>query len=434
MAFKYMAGRYLNLLTRAGSYGASPTATPESSGTADASYPLANLYNGVPALPYRISSTTAGMYVRWANNLVVNGDMEQSSLTGWTASSATLTSETGAGLYHKGTRSMKVVTSSAGGGAYQDIAVQAGEYLQVWAALRSDGTNLARVTVRCLDTNQDLNSSGVWSAVGTFAMTRSTATMAAITPIAFQVPSYATIGKATATIRVLVTGAANAQTFYADEVLIVPALDFVGVFGHGFDPSTGVALVTFGANYWHSPASVVSFGSATNGACAKQIAIVTNGSRVYDPFPGVFFYPGGAYGTYSSRVAPWIGELVVGQTRTFPRSPSSFNVTPAYTGQMRAKTRGGSASVFNANAWSRRDVKMSVMHTAYADADATVAEFLGMTEGGRYPVVLLPESLDTTAAIYGRVTDALTFDYEMPKGRFSTTEITVEEEALPRLT
>lgn len=434
MAFRYLAGPLMNLVGRGAVYGASKSGPLLlGPGTADASYPLTNLYNGVPALPFRLSATTTGTYVAFANNLVYNGDFEQTGLTGWTATSATLTSETAAGYFLKGVASMKVVASGAGGGAISDtVLAQAGEYLQIWAAARGNGTNNVQITVRCLDTNQDLNSSGVWSTIGTFVMTRSTATMAAITPVTFQVPSFSTLGRATARLQVRVTGSA-ASTFYVDEVLLVPGVDFVGVFGHGFERSTGVTLATSGANYWHSPSFSVSFGATSNAACASQTAVVTNTSRVYDPFPAVFFYPGGVYGTYSTVAAPWIGELVVGQMATVTRNPESLVIAPSYRGQQRGATRGGTLWVHNANAYPVREARLSlVTRGGTTDAASMETEFLRMTEGGRYPTVLLPVDLDSTTAIYGRVTESMSFAHKMPVG-YSTTEAVVTEEPLPRM-
>lgn len=433
MSFNHLSGPLLNLVGRGAVYGASKSGPVILGlGSADAAYPLANVYNGVPALPFRLSAVSTGTYVAFSNNLIYNGDFEQTGLTGWTATSATLTSETGAGYFHKGAASMKVVASGANGGAVADtVLAQAGEYFQVWAALRGDGTNNARVTVRCLDTNQDLSSAGAWSPVGTFAMTRSTATMAALTPVTFQVPSFATLGRSTARLQVRVTAAA-ASTFYVDEVLLVPAIDFVGIFGHGFDASSGVSLATSGASYWHSPSFSIAFGAAANVLCARQTPALVHSSRVYDPFPGVFFYPGGAYGTYATIAAPWIGELVVGQTRTLPRSPQSIVLAPQFRGQQRGATSGGSTAVYNANAFAAREVRLALQTGSLDELRGFESEILGMSDGGRYPTVLLPQGLDAGTAIYGRVEPGLSFAVTDLLG-YSTTEVVVTEEPLPRL-
>lgn len=433
MAFKYLAGSLMNLVGTGEQYGATPSGPVMLGvGSADASYPLANAYNGVPALPFRLSAVTTGTYVTFVNNRTVNGDMEQGT-TGWDTVSATHTSETGGGNYHKGAASAKLVTTSAGGYIYQDVTVQAGEYLQIWAAAKSDGTNDASVIVRCRDIQKDLSSGGAWTTIGTECMTKTGATMTAFDPVTFQAPTFAEVGRSTVTLRVILRGEASAQTLYFDEVFLVPGIDFAGVFGHGLAPSTGMSLAGSGASYWHSPSYSVSFGSSTNAALARQVAVITNSSRVYDPYPGVFLYPGAAYATYSSLVAPWIGELVVGQTRDFARAPQSVTISPAYRGQTRSSTRGGTSWIYNANAHPVREARLSIQNTSYAQSETEDTEFLRMSEGGRYPLILLPQSLDTDLALYGRVSDTMSFSYDAPGGRFSTTEVTLTEEPLPRL-
>lgn len=433
MSFKFLGGQFMNALATATAYGAAPTATPEASASADASYPLANLYNGVTALPWRLAAQTTGCYIRWANNLVPNGDMENAALfnsaDGWQATSGATIAQTGT-YYAKGTQGMSVAATGTGFGAYRDVTVQAGAYYQVWASLRGNGTQSAWLHVRCLDTMQDLNSSGVWTTFGTPFAARATASFAAYTGT-FQAPTFATLGKPTATLRVYCVASA-AGTVYFDEVFIIPAIDFVGVFGHGFDSTTGLTLNTNGANYWHSPSSSVNFGTAGNAACAKPVAIVTNGARVYDPFPEVRFHPGGAFGTYTSRVAPWVGELVVGQTRTFQRSPQSFVLTPQFRGQQRQATSGGTPGVYNANAHAIREARMGLQTGTLVELQGMEQDFLGLSEGGRWPMVLLPQGLDASMGLLGRVTDTMAFDVTDLLG-YSTTEVVLTEEPLPRL-
>jgi hypothetical protein len=427
--FKILAGPSLNLLGRGAGYGLSATG-PECSAAMDASYPLANLYDGRPATPGRLAAASTGFYVRFPNNLVSNGDFEQSFLPGWTASSATLTSETGAGYFHKGAKSMKVVTSSAGGGAYQDITVRAGEYLQLWAAIRSDGSNAARVTVRLLDTYQDLNSSGAWAAYGTFAMTRTTATMAAITPVTFQVPSFNTLGKATATVRILLTGAANAQTCYFDEVLVVPGINFAGVFGHGsIGSGAGLTLATSGASYWHSASASDDFGAANNAAFARQAAHILKTTMLYEPFPYVRVHPGAAYGTYTSLAAPWIGELVVGQVADLARNPDYPVAIEYREPNVRMATAAGSQWVLPRGAAPTRKVTLSFAYASEAQYVDARDNLMGMSRAGAYPVVLIPTETDSGEAIFGRLEDSTTFRRDNLVQRIA--EFIVVEEAFP---
>ena len=299
MAFKYLTGPNINNVSRGQAYGATPTGPILCSASLDASYPLANLYNTISTLPVRLAAATTGAYFTFSNNLLVNGDMEQGStapVPGWT-NYGTATLSIDATYPHKGSKALKIITGAQWTGAYQTVTVRAGEYLQLWAAARSDGTNDAYIILRCLETSQDLNSSGVWAAIGTAnVMLKTAATMAAFTPVTFRAPTFAELGKATCTLQVILLGEGNGMTLYFDEVLLVPGIDALTVHGHGFDASTGVALFGGGANYWHSPSWDAELGTSANGACKSQTFALVGAQRYYNPFHAIFFYPGSAWG------------------------------------------------------------------------------------------------------------------------------------------
>jgi hypothetical protein len=418
----------MNVLARAQGYGSGATGVA-CSATVDSSYPLSSIYDGRSAFPMKLSAATTGFFVSWPNSLVANGDMEQGT-TGWTTNSVTATSETGAGNYHKGSKSLKLVATVTGGYAYQRVTVQAGEYLQIWAAAKSDGTNYALVRVKCLDTGQYVKDDGTWYASSTAVMNKTGNTMTAFTPVTFRVPTFAEIGRATATLEILLQVGTNGATCYFDEVLLVPGIDWVSLHGHGLDASTGLAFETHGASYWHSPAAhSISFGSATNAALKAQTCAIQNTSRVYDPFPGVYFYPGGAYGTYTTMAAPWLGELVVGQSADLTCAPD-YPVSIEYQdAQERATTAQGGQYVYSHAARPRRVLGLSWRFRNDAEFQQVRDTFFQGSSAGRYPMVVLPTETDPDVVVYGRCAEGLLtsrVSYAIRTG-----EMEIVEEPLP---
>lgn len=427
--FKIASGPHLNLLGRGAGYGASATG-PASSATLDSSFPLENAYDGRPSRPMMLDSTTAGFYISFPNNLLINGDFEQGT-TGWEVANVTLTSETGAGNFHLGAKSAKLVTTNAYAPIYQNVTVQAGQYLQLRAAAKSDGTNDAYVRVTCLETRKDLAADGTWGAILTTSgcMVKTGNTMTAFTPVTFRAPTFTECGSTTVTIRVLLYGEANAQTLYFDEVLLIPGINFAGIFGHRLDAGTGFALASSGASYWHSPSFNIDFGASSNAIAVRQAAYISKATMLYEPFPAVFFYPGGAFGSYATNQIPYIGELVVGQTSDLASNPDyPVGIEYIYP-QTRMETARGDQWVLNRSRHPKRKVTMSFAYFNDAEYQDARDNLYNMSEGGAYPVVLIPTDTDSGDVIYGRVQPGVTF----MRNNFitRTAEFVVQEEPFP---
>ncbi len=428
MALRIVSGRLMNIVGRGASYGATPTATPKvgGAGTLDSSYAYANVCNGQPATPLRWSDLGTDYSFDFTTNIVVNGDAEQGT-TGWTASSCTLTSEAGAGLFLKGTKSLKGVTSAIGGGFYQDVTVHPGEYFQLWGALRSDGTNLARISVRNLNTGNYLTSASAWQASAAYAMTRATATIAAITPITFQVEDFSSsssLGAPDVTLRIEVTGAANAQTFYADEVLLVPGFDFVGVFGHGFGAHADIDVQQAGADYWHS-ASWASAIARTDFFVAGQTPYYIHGTKSYYPYLRFRVQP-----AVAPTVAPWLGEVVLGQAWTVENQKFGWEVAYGRPGDMIHETPGGTRSVWRRNRWPRRSVRMDFGLSSDAIFGTFRDRVYHVTEGGSYPLIVVPDDTKPDALFCWPDSN-----WKVVKqfNTFTDTQVTLTEDALPNL-
>jgi len=405
--FKIVSGPRMNLLGLGAPYGSSGQYGPASA-AADSAYPLTNAYDGKPSSPFKLAATTSGVYVTFPNNLIPNGDFEQ-GVVGWVAFNCTPTSD--GSFVWKGAKSAKVVTSNASSSIYRrDVITQAGQWLQLRVAIKSDGTNAVQVYVHNLATDRYLQSDGSWASGGP-AVSYTSATMAAVAPIAFQVEDLATVGTPTVGIEVVIAGSANGQTYYVDECLLVPGFNFVGVFGHGFQASTGLVVYASGADYWHSPVygNTQLLGQDGNRALVRQSAHVIQDAMAYDPFPEVYLIPGGAWGTSPTPNVPWVGEMVVGQAVALTRNPDyPVAIEPRYP-NVRYKSSGGAQWVMPRGAAPLRRVTVSFAYHNDAEYREGRDNLYGMSGGGAYPLILIPTETDPGEAIYGRVEDSTAF-------------------------
>ena len=293
-----------------------------------------NLFSGKPAVPMRTTAPTDALSVVVSNSLLVNGDFEQGTL-GWSQyGSSTLTSETFPGCVAKGTKSLRVV-SPAGTiyGACQDVVVQAGEWLQIRASIRSDSAPAA-LSIINMDTIQGLNAAtGGWDGTGEVFRVHSAA-MTACTPFAFQVESLARVGKPTTTLRIYLLHTVPSQEAWFDEVLLTRGYNFVGVFGNNM-PASAFMRMFQTADYWHGGAeSQIGQAMYMTGPTVGMSLPMT-----YAPRVNLYFTPA-SYGR-----APWIGELVLGQAEDLLQNPEYPITIEHAMPNLRLPTSGGATWV-----------------------------------------------------------------------------------------
>jgi hypothetical protein len=418
--FKILTGPLMNLVGRGAAYGSGPTAGLAAHQTVDSLFPISNVRDGKPASPTKWAAIQTDFGFQCAANLLVNGDFEQGT-TGWTAVGVTHTSETGVGNYHKGSKSAKLVSGVGGGGfIVQDVTVQAGEYLQLWAAAKSDGLNGAWVSLRCLDTFKDLNGAGQWVAAGTTCMSKIAATMGAFTPVTFRAPTLAETGKATVTLEVILQLAAAGQTAYFDEVLLVPGFNFFGVFGHNLSPGGTSRVYTGGADYWHSP----SYTSALEASSlAGQVVFAYSPTMIYSPFLAWRGNPS------VQLVPPGVGEVVIGQAVELGQNPDYPVAFEYQEPNVRFRSSAGTQWVLPRGGHPLRKATLSFAYLSEADYLQARDVLFGMSRGGAYPLVLIPTETDPGTAMYGRLEDSTTFRRDAFAKRMA--EFIVQEEALP---
>ena len=229
MSVYFLAGEKANILERSN--------VAISSSDADALFPLTRLYNGRPSEASKFGSNGADRKVTIDANLVANGDMETSTLDGWTdADTGTGASTEELTLFKNGAKAMKLDGGASGvAERYRDITVRAGERkkLDVW--IRGTGDTITcRVRLLNLQTGKYLDSSQAWQTAASDATTEAGSTYLQ-KEIEFQIESYAICQVDTMTLRIYVRNEDNGAA-YCDDLYIYPAVNLVGIFGHNLAP------------------------------------------------------------------------------------------------------------------------------------------------------------------------------------------------------
>lgn len=442
MPYKILSGPRMNALARGQSYGATPTAPLlVSNGGEDANYPVANLHDGRPSIPFRFTDPTAMWYgFIFINQLVQNGDFEQSGIPGWTSYQGVTLTQIAAESY-KGTNHLQIATTSQTGGARQTIQSYPGEWLQLRYSIKGDGVESARIILRNNSTARILNSSGAWvETPGTLTDSQIPATWKTNT-LTFQVEGFNAEANYFAleprtTDLTLFLAAEHPSTCHFDEVLVVPAIRAVSVHGHGFHPNTGFYLRESGADYWHSSSWTIvpNWGSRGSNMMTGQCPTIEDaGNRIYYPQYQILFSP--FRDTTTQNVAgdlgaPWIGELVAGDAHDLPRNPDYPVTTEFFEPNVRYQTSAGGQWVMPRSGHPRRRVTMPLTYHTDAEYREVRERIYHMSRGGAYPVVLIPTETDPDAgAIFGRVREGVTFVRTGVSPRRS--EFIVEEEPLP---
>jgi hypothetical protein len=253
--------------------------------------------------------------------------------------------------------------------------------------------------------------------------------MAAFGPITFRAPTHSEVGRATVGVQIVAAGAANGQTFYWDEILIVPGINFVSVHGHNIQPSGLIVTETTGASYWHAPTSAAG-GVPQFAVGTRQTPYGYASSMWYEPFPTIVCVPTGVWGSGVTRQeVPYIGELVVGQALELARNPDYPFTIEYIEPNARMSAANGAQWVLPRGSWPTRKVTMSFAYGTDAQYQEARDQLYTMSRGGAYPLVLLPTETDSGEAIFGRLEDVTTFRRDSFAQRMA--EFIVVEEPFP---
>lgn len=229
MSMYFLAGRYFNLV------GRGPGTL--SSTSADALFPLANLYDGQPGRPFRFASAAAGVILKKDVNAITNPGFETSTLSGWTdrkLGTGTVAETTTAAEVHSGTKAADLTgTDTSNYGALsQDITVQPGELWKLDCWIRATVAGTGKVFLQNLTTGK-FYSAGAWGAAQAEATSHNTTTYTNKT-VNFTIEDYDTVGDDSCTLRITLYCDDGEACF--DDVLLIPGVNFTSVHGHNLGP------------------------------------------------------------------------------------------------------------------------------------------------------------------------------------------------------
>ena len=402
--FKVLTGPRMNHLAGAASVSASPAA--------DSNFPVANLYDGRPASPFKFGSMSSPLTISADLNRITDGGFE-SGVSQLLGSGGTLTQDSA--QKNSGTYSAKL-THTAVASRYFDVEVQAAQVMTFAWAIRGDGTAAAKIQVANLSTGKYLKSDGTWSATPDDLDSQTTAAWKAGSRV-FAVESVSQVGGLTCVLRVWPTLSASGSAWF-DDFALYPSTDFFGIFGHNLTPACTVKLQssTDGSSYSDEATATfardVIFGSI--GQVSKRYLRL---SIEYTVPPAVPAFA--------------LGELVFGQALDLGRNPN-YPVGIAFREpNIRLQTSGGTQWVMARGSAPLRTVTLSFDYFNDSDYQEARDSVYGTSRGGAYPLILVPTETDAGVAIFGRLDDSTTFRRDNYVQR--TAEFVVQEEAFPWL-
>lgn len=353
----------------------------------DPLYAKAELQNSFPSRPFRFGDLAANPWIIFDNNIIANGNFEDSASgvlpAGWNVPTGGGTPVTSTVQFNEGAKSM--VLDAANEAAYQDRILRPGGTYRLGNALRGDGTNIVSAYVLDLLSGKWLLSGGTWSATKTAITTRSTATFATYNQtFTLEAPLAGHVGPAK--IRILfdrpgtIAGAA-----YVDSVYLWPKITCAALMYDTIPAGFTVAVQSD---------DDIAFPSAT-----------ANGNMPARRFRRYLTFAGPATlerywrflitGTPFDLFRPWIGQPVLGERETFLTKPSWGIVTARE--MPKAGTPELPASLADAPRY-RFDMSWESPASSY---NQIAEKMLGASFYGDEPVMVVPET-DDTEFVYGR--------------------------------
>lgn len=351
----------------------------------DALYPLAQLFDGKPYLATKWVSAGADPRVTVDLNQVA-GDGESLGPTAgatsyagmWTADTGTLVTD--AAIKNSGAVSLKL---SGTGTCHVDILVRAGQLRKAEWALYGTGAAAVGIRIQNLHTGSYLRNDGTW--VAAIDLDSQTAANWKTGSIQYQVESLATCGNAPL-VWLRYSFIAAGTPVYIDDVYDYPAVDFAGCFGtQNWDPVLAPQVRSSTDNFSGSDVlqSAMTF--------AKPVVAVRLAAPIYHRYWRLKLL-----GT--PRVAPGLGELVLGQTQLLQKAPRlGPRVAWSEAGQIRRGAISGATRARNMGPWPTRTVEMSYRFDTQAQFRQFRDELFRGSRGGAIPTILM--ATDTTQGL-----------------------------------
>jgi hypothetical protein len=377
MAFYFLAGRYLNHLSRA---MFAPTPTP----AADTGFPIGGLYDGRSNLPFRFGSVAADSRVEVDLNMLPGGNGEAADdPSNWTVALGALTVD--AAIKYAGAGSLKLANGAGSSSASVYVPARAGESLRFNSAIYGTGAGtVAAVLVQNLQTGRYLQPGGAsWGAAVALDTQAAAAWKAAA--VSFTVESAAESLAVNVTLRIdIYTNGVG--SCYFDDLTLVPAVTWASIHGHNV-----------------TPALTPKVQSSPDGVTWTDRITPTNRRRV------IFGTCAAQYYRYwrlllsgTPTAAPYIGELVLGQHSTLLTAPDYPLQVEIEEAQARSGTAQGAEHVYSRGGAERYRVTLPLVWTSDAGYQQARDAIFVASRGGAHPMVLAPTETDSDLCFLGR--------------------------------
>lgn len=385
MSFLYLAGEQANVLG---------TALAVTSTSADALFPLADLYAGRPSRMFRFDANAADLIITANTTRIINGGFEIGALDGWTeVITGTGSTSKELVIFQAGAASLECDAGAAGTAErYQDIAVRAGERMEFNAYLYgggiAPGNPAARVRMENLHTGNYLDSAGDWGAADDVA-TQAAAAWAQ-TQLAFQVESLSDCGgQPLVTLRLhMQSDAAAAGGVYFDEVKLYSAVNFASIHGHNL-----------------APAVVPELRSSTDafGGVDTLEATFTIGRPSFYAYLATAVYRDGWQLKLSgtNHAVPYQGEMWLGYAESIAEAPRHGLTFEHEYLQVRQDTAARETYVHGLSEDAPRRLKLSFRQRSDARWEELRDKLWRRSHGGAAPLVIVPDS-DRADVLHGR--------------------------------
>lgn len=386
MAFQFLAGRYLNHLSRALQVVPNPAA--------DAAFPVAGLGDGRANLPFRFGSEAADSTIQVDLSAIPDPSFE-SGVTGWVADGGTL--ERSNATAKTGVYSAKLTSTGVAQWYYEFDAVPGETRRLSWALFGSGAAASAIVWVYNPRTKKYLQANGTWGAF-LAALGTQTAGVWATGGQTYSVEPFSSCLEVTTKLRVYLRISA-AGTVYFDDIVDVPGVTWASIHGHDLTPAV-VPTIQYsdGPTPWATAVTPTLRRRACYGTFVAQ----------YYRYWRLLLAGGAPLASTPAPPGPYIGEFVLGQYAsllTAPDYPMQLEIDEA---QVRSSTPQGAEHVYSRGGAERYRLTMPFVWTSDAAYQQARDAIFIASRGGVHPMILVPTETDSDLCILGRGRATLT--------------------------
>ncbi|HET9693060.1 MAG TPA: carbohydrate binding domain-containing protein [Steroidobacteraceae bacterium] len=342
----------------------------------DALFPEANLFDNIPAKPFRFTSAAADVIMKKDINALTNPGFETSTLSGWTSGNTgtgTSTETTTAGEFRSGAKACEMTgtNSSNYGARYQEITVYAGEAWKLDAWARAIGSGTARIYIQNRSTGKYLTTGSAWQSASTWAATTSSTSYTNLTNT-FTIESFEAAQQDEMTLRITLYCEAGNVAF--DDCLMLPGVNMTAVAGHNC-----------------GPISPVLASSDDDSAYTTRLSPTLRRPTFYSSESTTRYHRYWRLTYTGTNLSPiYVGEWFLGRGVS-PSAAQEYGWTTNWSyRQVRHETAGGETYRYGISPEPVRTYELTIQSTSDTERQEVINDMFRVTRGGEMPLLLVP--------------------------------------------